>query len=66
MHAKSGTIFAIVGGKDTIVLKRIETPSKEKLISELNEIAREGKKRLQNKGIKESDIPEIVQKSRRM
>ncbi len=42
--------------RDTIVLKKINTPSKEDLISELKRIAKEGKKRLQAKGIKEEDL----------
>jgi len=65
LHATEGTVFAVVSSKDTIVLKKIETPSKEKLINELEKIAKEGRKRLERKELKESDIPEIVQKSRR-
>lgn len=63
--ADEGTVFAVVGSRDTIILKKIEKPSKEKLISELEAIAKEGKKRLQRKGVSESDIPKIVEKSRR-
>ena len=65
LNATEGTVFAVIGSKDTIVLKKIETPSKHALIKELETIAKEGKKRLEQKGIKESDIPEIVQRSRR-
>lgn len=65
MHAKEGTIFAIIADKDKIVLKKIETPSKAMLLKELTSLAKEGKRRLENKGINESDIPDIVQKSRR-
>ena len=64
LNAKEGTVFAVIGSKDTIVLKKIEMPSKHVLIKELAAIAKEGKKRLEQKRIKESDIPEIVQKSR--
>ncbi|MCH7567977.1 MAG: AbrB/MazE/SpoVT family DNA-binding domain-containing protein [Nanoarchaeota archaeon] len=65
IKAEEGTIFVVMGTKDSIVLKKIKTPSKEALIKELESIAKEGRKRLERKGIKESDIPEIVQKSRR-
>ena len=65
IHASEGTVFAVVVSKDAIVLKKIETPSKEKLIGELEEIAKEGRKRLEKKGVKEADIPELVQKYRR-
>lgn len=65
MNANEGTVFAVVGNRDTVVLKKIATPSREDLIKDLEKIAREGKKRLQKKGIKGSDIPKIVEKSRR-
>ncbi len=64
LHADEGTVFAVVGSKDSVVLKKIKTPSKEDLINELGIIAKEGRKRLEKKGIKESDIPSIVEKSR--
>ncbi len=65
LHAGDGTVFAVLGSRDTVVLKKIKTPSKEDLIKELEVIARQGKRRLQAKGIRESDIPEIVEKSQR-
>ena len=65
LHAGDGTVFAVLGSRDTVVLKKIKTPSKEDLIQELGVIARQGKRRLQAKGIRESDIPEIIKKSRR-
>ncbi len=64
LHAAEGTLFAAVRSGDSIILKRIETPSKEDLIKELGQIAKDGRKRLESKGIKESDITGIVQKSR--
>ena len=38
-------MFAVVSGRDSIVLKKVAMPSKEDLICELKEIAKEGKKR---------------------
>lgn len=64
LNAKEGTVFAVFGSRDTVVLKKIEKPSKESLLKELKTMAIEGKKRLEKKGLKESDIPAIVQKSR--
>ena len=64
LNAGSGTVFAIVGTRDTVVLKKISTPSKEELISDLEAIGREGKRRLQKKGFKESDIVGLVHKIR--
>ena len=63
--ASEGTMFAVVSGRDSIVLKKVAIPSKEDLICELKEIAKEGKKRLEAKSIKEADIPNIVEKSRK-
>ncbi|MBU3913248.1 MAG: hypothetical protein KKE50_04090 [Nanoarchaeota archaeon] len=63
--ASEGTMFAVVSGRDSIVLKKVAMPSKEELICELKEIAKEGRKRLEAKGVKESDIPSIAEKSRK-
>ena len=65
IHASEGTMFAVVSGRDSIVLKKVATPSKEELINELKEIAKEGRKRLEAKGIKEADILSIVEKARK-
>jgi AbrB family looped-hinge helix DNA binding protein len=65
INADEGSLFAVMSNKDVVILKKIETPSKEKLMAELESIAKEGKIRLQKKGIKEEDIPKIVEKSRK-
>ena len=63
--ASEGTMFAVISERNSIVLKKVETPSKEDLICELKEIAKEGKRRLEAKNIKEEDITNIVHKSRK-
>ena len=63
--ASEGTMFAIVSGRDSIVLKKVATPSKEDLIFELGKIAKEGAKRAQKLGIKEKDVPDLVHKARK-
>ena len=65
LRAKEGTIFAVVGSSDTVILKKIATPSKEELIRDLGNIAKEGRKRAESLGIKESDIPNLVHKARK-
>ncbi len=65
VSASEGTLFAVVGSKDTIVLKKIGLPSKEALIRDLEKIAREGRTRLESKGLKKSDILNMVQRARR-
>jgi len=62
--ASEGTMFAVVSGRDSIVLKKVAMPSKEELICELREIAKEGAKRARKLGIKESDVPDLVHKLR--
>ena len=63
---KEGAFFAIFGGKDTIILKKLEMPSKEILIKDIGKMAREGKKRAENLGLKESDVPDLIHKIRRV
>ena len=63
--ASEGTMFAVVSGKDSIVLKKVAMPSKEELICELGEIAKEGAKRAEKLGIKESDVTNLIHKARK-
>ena len=50
IEADEGTVFAVTGSKDTVILKKIQTPSKEELINQLKTMAKEGKERLQKRG----------------
>jgi len=63
--ASEGTMFAVVSGRDSIVLKKVATPSKEELICELREIAKEGARRAEKLGIKEKDVPDLIHKARK-
>ncbi len=65
INAREGTIFMVLNTKDTIILKKIETPSRGELIKDLREIAKEGKKRAERLGIKEKDIPVLVHNLRK-
>ncbi len=56
LDAHEGTLFAVVASRDTIVLKKIDTPSKEDLIADLEVFAKFSKKRLQSKGFTEKDL----------
>lgn len=64
IRASEGTMFAVITGKDSIVLKKVATPSKEELIRELGKIAKEGARRAEKLGIKESDISNLIHKLR--
>ena len=65
LELKEGTIFVIIGTKDTLILKKLETPSKESLIKDLKEMAKQGRKKLESKAIKEEEINEIIHRSRK-
>ncbi len=54
--AGEGTLFAAVNTEDTIVLKKISTPSKEDLIKDLRIFAKKAKKKLQSQGFTEKDL----------
>jgi AbrB family looped-hinge helix DNA binding protein len=64
VNADTGTVFAVVGSNDTIILKKINIPKKEDLIKDLKKISIEARKRAQKLGIKESDIPKFADKLR--
>ncbi|MEK6887315.1 MAG: AbrB/MazE/SpoVT family DNA-binding domain-containing protein [Candidatus Aenigmatarchaeota archaeon] len=56
ISAEEGTIFAITSNRDTLILKKINMPSKENILKELDMIAKMSQKKLQKMGIKESDL----------
>jgi AbrB family looped-hinge helix DNA binding protein len=56
LNAGEGTVFAVVGSKDAVILKKISTPSKEELIKSFGDIAKSAKMKLQKKGISENDL----------
>ena len=64
LHADEGTLFMAMRSGDSIILKKIETPSKEEIMERIKSMAKEGRSRLEKKGVKESDIVDIVHKSR--
>lgn len=65
LQANEGTLFMALRNRDTIILKKIETPSKEEMIKRIHATAKFGRAKLEAKGIKEEDIPAIVERSRR-
>ena len=65
IEADAGTIFLVMTSGDTLILKKVEVPSKEALIKQLGKIAEEGQKRAEKLGIEESDVPGLVHKFRK-
>ncbi len=61
LKIREGEKFVVIGGDNTIVLKKLEMPSfkgVDKLLKKTREFAK-------NKGIKESDIEEAVKNTRK-
>jgi AbrB family looped-hinge helix DNA binding protein len=59
-----GEKFIVLGENGTIILKKIEQPSKEELIKRLDALAEKTRKKVEGSGIKEGDVPKIVHKAR--
>ncbi len=62
--ADEGTLFFVTGTDDMIILKKIETPSREELIKQLKEVTRENTKRLKTRGFTEKDILAAAERER--
>ncbi|MBI2507366.1 AbrB/MazE/SpoVT family DNA-binding domain-containing protein [Candidatus Woesearchaeota archaeon] len=63
-HSSEGSIFAVVGNKDTIILKKIQAPSKEEILKRLDTMAKDGRKNAEKSGIKETDVQDLIHKDR--
>jgi AbrB family looped-hinge helix DNA binding protein len=64
MCLKEGEKFVVMGEDGTIILKKIEMPGKDKLICDLEKIAKRGRERAEKLGIKEKDVPKLVHRLR--
>ena len=58
---KSGSRFLVLGEKDVVILKTIESPS----ISEFDALIKKARKQARTAGLKKSDIAAAVSKVRR-
>lgn len=65
MHLSEGSLFAVAELADAIILKKMNKPTKEELLSELGKLAEEGQKKMEKSGIKEKDIPKMIEAHRR-
>lgn len=64
MGASKGTLFAVMGNKDTVVMRRMNTPTREELLRELKSLAHEIAQELKSHGITEDDVIRIAVRSR--
>ena len=56
LNAREGTLFAVLGTSDSLVLKKVSTPSKDELLSSIREMAREASSTLRRRGLGEKDV----------
>lgn len=59
---EEGTPFAVIRDRDTILLKKIKLPG----IKEFEFLAEKGEKIARERGIKETDVDEIIHKHRKV
>ena len=64
MGLKDGETFAVTGGGDTLLLKKIERPSREKIISDWERITAKARKEVKKLGIKQRDVSKLIHKGR--
>jgi len=65
VEAEEGTLFVVItSDTDTIILKKIQKPSKEALLKGLEKMARENRRKLEAKGLTEKDIIKKALRSR--
>ena len=55
---KEGSALVVTASGDTLLLKRVKTPSKEELLKKLEKLAEKGQKIAKKKGIKPRDVLE--------
>ncbi len=65
VNADEGSVFVVLSSGDSIVLKKIEIPSKEQLIKNLQKMAVIGARRAEKLGIKEGDVPAMIERIRK-
>ena len=64
MHLKEGEAFAVIGSEDTLLLKRIKTPSREEILAKMKRLVKEGEKTAKKLGIREKDVPKLIHRAR--
>jgi AbrB family looped-hinge helix DNA binding protein len=64
INASEGTMFAVISHKDTVILKKIKTPSKEEILSKISSLSSESRKELEKKGIDEQEVIRIALEER--
>ncbi|MEK6968345.1 MAG: hypothetical protein AABX51_06980 [Nanoarchaeota archaeon] len=64
LNAGEGTLFGVMRSKDTLILRKINTPSKQEIIKDLVLFSKESRKKLEAQGLTEQDVIRIAVESR--
>lgn len=64
MGLTEGDALALTDTGGNLLMKRINTPSREDLLMEWNNLVKIGNKRVRKLGIKEEDVDEIIHRRR--
>lgn len=64
LNAKEGTLFAVVGTSDSVMLKKVSTPSRDELLDSIKSMAKEATHILKSEGMKEKDVVRTAVRSR--
>lgn len=64
LNAKEGTVFAVLSTTDTVLLKKIQTPSKDELLRSIKSLAQQNTQALKKAGMSEKDVIEKSLKGR--
>ncbi len=64
MDLKEGETFAVIASRDTLLFKKIEKPSKEKILRDWERITAQGRKEVKRLGIKQRDVQKLIHKGR--
>jgi bifunctional DNA-binding transcriptional regulator/antitoxin component of YhaV-PrlF toxin-antitoxin module len=59
-----GTVFAVFGSGDTIMLKKVHKPTKEELKKSWIRLVEEGSKKAKRLGIEEKDVAKLIHRGR--
>ena len=64
IQAGEGTVFAVFGTGDTIMLKKVHKPTREELKKSWTKLVEESNEKAKKLGIKESDVTVLIHKGR--
>lgn len=64
LNAREGTLFAVVGTSDSLMLKKVSTPSRDELLGSIRGMAREAASILKSGGMTEKDMMRTAVRAR--